>query len=160
MNIPEVLTSRSEKSKPQQINIHVSHRMGKPAICTGENKGADQLRSYCEADQRLCFRYMDSTIPLLSKSKISSLYVTIFCDCKAWFVSDLVGTLFTHRLMYKSKGNHALRVSNNYSGTKRTVQLQKCSMGPWHFELDLKKGGDQQHGCLCFCTKQKAGLFW
>ena len=22
----------------------------------GENKGADQLRSYCEADLRLCFR--------------------------------------------------------------------------------------------------------
>ena len=48
--------------------------MGKPTICIGENKGADQLRSNCEADQRLCFRYTDSTIPLLSKSKISSLY--------------------------------------------------------------------------------------
>ena len=39
----------------------------------GENKGADQLRSNCEADQRLCFRYTESTIPLLSKSKIYSL---------------------------------------------------------------------------------------
>ena len=39
-------------------------------IC--ENKGADQLRSNCEADQRLCFCYMDSTIPLLLVSKISS----------------------------------------------------------------------------------------
>ena len=47
--------------------------MGKPTICIGENKGADQLRSNCEADQRLCFRYMDSTIPLLSKSKNSRL---------------------------------------------------------------------------------------
>ena len=47
--------------------------MGKPTICIGENKGADQLRSNCEADQRLCFRYIDSAIPLLSKSKISSL---------------------------------------------------------------------------------------
>ena len=27
-----------------------------------------------EADQRLCFRYIDSTIPLLSKSEISSLW--------------------------------------------------------------------------------------
>ena len=36
-------------------------------------KDADQLRSNCAADQRLCFRYMDSTIPLLSKSEISSL---------------------------------------------------------------------------------------
>ena len=40
----------------------------------GENKGADQLRSNCESDQRLCFCYTDSTIPLLSKSKISTLY--------------------------------------------------------------------------------------
>ena len=47
--------------------------MGKPTICIGENKGADQLRGNCEADQRLCFRNTDSTIPLLSKSKISSL---------------------------------------------------------------------------------------
>ena len=40
-------------------------------IC--ENKDADQLRGNREADQRLCFRYIDSTIPLLPKSKISSL---------------------------------------------------------------------------------------
>ena len=54
--------------------------MGKPTICIGENKGADQLRSKCEADQRLCLRYTDSTTPLLSKSKISSLkpsFVTV-----------------------------------------------------------------------------------
>ena len=47
--------------------------MGKPTICLGENKGADQLRSNCEADQRLCFRFTDSIIPLLFKFKISSL---------------------------------------------------------------------------------------
>ena len=41
-------------------------------IYLGENKGADQLRRNCEADQRLCFRYSDSTVPLLLKSEISS----------------------------------------------------------------------------------------
>ena len=46
--------------------------MGKPTICIGENKGADQLRVNREAIQRLCFRYSDSTIPLLLKSEISS----------------------------------------------------------------------------------------
>ena len=46
--------------------------MGKPTICIGENKGADQLRSNCEADQRLCFSYTASTVTLLSKSKILS----------------------------------------------------------------------------------------
>ena len=29
--------------------------MGKPTICIGENKDADQLRGDREADQRLCF---------------------------------------------------------------------------------------------------------
>ena len=43
--------------------------MGKPTICIGKNKGADQLRGNREADQRLCFRYSDSTIPLLLKSE-------------------------------------------------------------------------------------------
>ena len=46
------------------VNI-MSRLMGKPTICIGENKDADQLRGNREADQRLCFRYLDSTIPLL-----------------------------------------------------------------------------------------------
>ena len=50
----------------------MSHLMGKPTICTGENKDSDQLRGNREADQHLCFRYLDSTIPLLLKSEISS----------------------------------------------------------------------------------------
>ena len=45
----------------------------KPAFCICENKDADQLRGNREADQRLYFRYTDSTIPLLPKSEISSL---------------------------------------------------------------------------------------
>ena len=46
--------------------------MRKPDFCLCENKAADQLRSNCEADQRLCFCYSDSTIPLLLIAKISS----------------------------------------------------------------------------------------
>ena len=52
--------------------------MRKPAFCKCENKDADQLRGnreadqrYRKADQRLCFCYMDSTIPLLPKFEIS-----------------------------------------------------------------------------------------
>ena len=47
--------------------------MRKPTFCICENKDADQLRGNREADQRLCFRYIDSTIPLLPIYKISSL---------------------------------------------------------------------------------------
>ena len=62
----------------EKATTKLSHHMGKPTICIGENKGADQLRSNCEADQRLCFRYSDSTIPLLLNSEISSLTSSSF----------------------------------------------------------------------------------
>ena len=60
--------------------------MRKRAFSICKNKDADQLHSNCAADQPLCFRYIDRTIPLLPKSEISSLY-----GCTAQFVSDLVG---------------------------------------------------------------------
>ena len=50
----------------------MSRLLGKPTICIGENKDAYQLRGNREADQRLCFRYSDSTIPPLPNAKISS----------------------------------------------------------------------------------------
>ena len=63
--------------------------MRKPAFCTCENKDADQLRGNREADQRLYFRYIDSTLPLLPIYEMLSLYIV--CSCTARFVSDLVG---------------------------------------------------------------------
>ena len=45
--------------------------MRKPDFRLCEDEGADQLRSNCEADQRLCFRYTDSTTPSLPKCEIS-----------------------------------------------------------------------------------------
>ena len=65
--------------------------MGKPTICICENKDADQLRGNREADQRLCFRYSDSTFPLLLKSEIIFKLLALFCACTGWFVSDLFG---------------------------------------------------------------------
>ena len=67
---------------------NMSHVMRKPTFCICYNKDADQLRSNRGADQRLCFRYKDSTIPLLSKSKISRHYpfsfATQICLCLTW----------------------------------------------------------------------------
>ena len=78
--------------------------MRKATICICENKDADQLRSYadqlhsnCEADQRLCFRYMDSTITLLSKSKVSSLWPSSVLVqsglCRTWSETKIIGFL-------------------------------------------------------------------
>ena len=47
--------------------------MRKPDFHICKNKDADQLRGNREADQRLCFRYTDSTITLLSKYELLSL---------------------------------------------------------------------------------------
>ena len=62
------------KSLLTLLYLHLSLVMRKPTFCICENKDADQLRSNCAANQRLCFRYTDSTITLLPKFEISSLY--------------------------------------------------------------------------------------
>ena len=51
---------------------YLSSILRKQDFCLCKNKDADQLRSNCEADQRLYFGYTDSTTHLLLKSKISS----------------------------------------------------------------------------------------
>ena len=64
--------SRSSKITLCHIR-QLSRVMRKPTTCICENKDADQLRGNRKADQRLCFRYIDRVIPLLSKSEILSL---------------------------------------------------------------------------------------
>ena len=77
--------------------------MRKPAFCIYDNKDADKLRSNCAADQRLCFRFMDSTTPLLSISEISSLYPSSVAVqpglCRTWSETPKTGFLRT-RLIY------------------------------------------------------------
>ena len=73
--------------------VQMSRLIRKPTFRICENKGTDQLRS-----QRLCFPYTDSTIPLLSKSKISGLWPSSvlvqlgLCrtcsETKCWFSQD------------------------------------------------------------------------
>ena len=61
------------KIRSLSISSQMSLVTRKPAFCICENKDADQLHSNCAADQRLCFRYTDSKIPLLPKSEILSI---------------------------------------------------------------------------------------
>ena len=68
-------------TNPEWRSIHYEKRVSeqfeprceKTGFCICENKEEDQLRSNCTADQRLCFRYIDSTIPPPPKSEFSSL---------------------------------------------------------------------------------------
>ena len=73
--------------------------MRKAAFCKCKNKGADQLRVYSAADQHLCFRYIDSTIPLLPKSEIASRQPFSMdaqpCLCRTWSETAKTGFLVT-----------------------------------------------------------------
>ena len=75
--------------------------MRKQAFGICENKDADQLRSNREADQRLCFRYTDSTIPRLPKSNLSSLQLSCVVVqpglCRTWLEDP---GFLTTRLIY------------------------------------------------------------
>ena len=86
---------------------YMSRVVRKPAFCICENKDADQLRGNREADQRLCFRYTDSTIPLLFKSEISSLYPSSVAAhpglCGTWSETPKTGFLRTRLICFRAK---------------------------------------------------------
>ena len=76
----------------------MSRFMGKPTFCICENKDADQLRENRKADQRLRFRYTDSTFPLLSKSENSSLLISSLAvqPGLCWTLSETWTLVFSH----------------------------------------------------------------
>ena len=80
--------------------------MRKPFFCICENKDADQLRGDREADQHLCFRNIDSTIPLLPKYEISSLQPSsVFVQpglCRTRLETPKIGFLTTRLIWFTS----------------------------------------------------------
>ena len=60
-------------------------------FCLCEYKGADQLCSNCTTDQRLCFHFTNTPIPLLHTYNQNFKILALFCECTERFVSDLVG---------------------------------------------------------------------
>ena len=87
-------------TKPgSEYRYKMSLVMRKPDFCICENKGADQLCGNRTTDQRLCFRYTDSPITLLSKAEISSLKpssVTVQPGlCRTWSETPKTGFLTT-----------------------------------------------------------------
>ena len=82
--------------------------MRKPAFCICENKDADQLHGNREADQRLCFHYIDSTIPLLPTYEISSLKPT--CEVVSYPVCVGPGRK-PQRPVFSQRGSNGLTVA-------------------------------------------------
>ena len=72
--------THNKGSRTQPIMSTLMPRSGIPVICSRATLSCDSSYCICQnkradraADQHLCFPYIDSTIPLLPKSKISSL---------------------------------------------------------------------------------------
>ena len=55
--------------------------MKTPTFCICENKGADQHRSICEADQRLCFRCTEVAVIRKSHHNNSECTCSMFIRC-------------------------------------------------------------------------------
>ena len=80
----------------------MSRNMRKPTFCVYEDKGTDQLCSNCTAYQCHCFCYVDSTIPVLFKSKISSLQPSSMHLQLSLCRTCTETTLFSHDLSHLS----------------------------------------------------------
>ena len=76
--------------------------MRKPDFCICENNSADQLLGNRTTDQRLCFRYIDSTVHPLPKLEIPILQpssVTVQSGlCRTW--------LETRRPVFSQRGSY------------------------------------------------------
>ena len=92
--------------------------MRKSDFCICENKEADQLCGKREADQHLCFRYTDRTVPLLSPKFQASSHL---CGCTARIVSDLVGNpedRFSHNEAQITQGRQYRKLNENEQQNK------------------------------------------
>ena len=86
----------------------MNRKMRKPAFCICENKGTDQvcrLLGIRTADQCPCFCYIDSTIPLIPKSEISSLLPSSVAVqpglCLTWSETAKIGFVLTRLICDK-----------------------------------------------------------
>ena len=101
--------------------------MRNPAFGICENKDADQLRGNSEADQPLCLRHMDSAIPLLPKSEISSLQPSSMAVqtglCRTWSETPKTGFLTTRLIYDMTSVTISLIHMRNNKGSDQTVQV-------------------------------------
>ena len=131
-----------------RIRNKMSLVVRKPAFCICENKDADQLRGNREADQRLSFRYTDSTIPLLPKSEIFRASSHLLWLYKLVCVGP--GRKPRRPTVFSERGSHICLVGVSYSITRRFPLVPcfrfDCDWPNWSqrymFEsLDTQTGG-------------------
>ena len=94
----------------------------------------------CSADQRLCFRYINSTIPLLSQFEISSLYPSSVAEqpglCRTWSETPKTGFLTTRlnffltRYCYQNYNNIGPTSSARRTGSGNILSVFSIILSP------------------------------
>ena len=144
--------------------------MRKPDYCLCENKGADKLCSNCTADQRLCFRYMDSIILLLLKSKISSFYPSSKAAqtglCQTWLetLTTAFSRVAVHVVQSITQGAAAqtgsLRQFFTFLFSGLTFHSTAYVIRKWHHSLSYKSQPYEAVGCLSNCYTSQQTIFF
>ena len=103
--------------------------MRKPFFCICQNKDADPLRGNREADKRLCFHYLDSTIPLLPKSEILSFKPSCVVVqpglCGAWSETPKTGFLKRRLIYIRYLISIFLKVGQNITIIRKVSNMNK-----------------------------------
>ena len=140
-----ILSDNRQNTTLKPINLYskqlacMSPVMRKPDFCICQNKDADQLRGNREADQRLCFRYTDSTtrtIPVLPKSEISQGGYTWELLLLFYVVSIMLDFLTSFLYL------HAVNVTNTYQRSDFLLEKNiQCNKG---------RNFEKSEECKCF----------
>ena len=111
--------NRSDTNRPVQLQKqarslkfwgYVEEELYYPS---SENKGADQLRSYCEADLRLCFRIGNN--PVFSRcGSIMSIQLAVY---ESNMIFQLISTYYDEQeemLLYITKWKVIIKIATNF----------------------------------------------
>ena len=107
--------------------------MRKQDFCLCENKGADQLCSYCTADQHLCFRYTDNAFPPLLIPKLSRFYLCSVSAQNGLYQTrseTLKADFLTSRLIYENYQSFPFLRCIKYVGLPANCRLARDPANP------------------------------
>ena len=119
--------------------------MRKPTFCICVNKGADQLHRNL---------YMDSTISLLSKYKISSLKSCFLCRSICVGPGQKPHCLFSHMKAYLCEKHHQITISCNLEPGLMQTRLYSLIEDGMRIEMSH----NMRKQTMCFLSRSDKNL--
>ena len=98
---------------------HMSHVMRKPVNAICEQQRRRSACSAAQSDQRLCFRCLDSIIPVVSISEILSLYLASEAEQPVWILPGRK----SRRQVFSWRGSYVMHMRNERKGSATITHL-------------------------------------